>query len=143
MDTWLIYKLTGGAEGGAYVTDVSNAARTNLMDIRSRKWHPETCRTFGLQADMLAEIRSNAEVYGHVKEGPFKGETRTVSILALLTMYCCQPPLAGITSILLVTLNRHGEVIQSRPCVLTYPQAAYRHECRPAVHTAVAHSNNF
>ncbi|KAL3149273.1 hypothetical protein ABBQ32_002090 [Trebouxia sp. C0010 RCD-2024] len=73
MDTWLIYRLTGGADGGAYVTDISNAARTNLMEIRSRKWHPETCRTFGLQADMLAEIKSNAEIFGHVKEGPLKG----------------------------------------------------------------------
>lgn len=51
------------------------------MEIRSRKWHPETCRTFGLQADMLAEIKSNAEIFGHVKEGPLKGGTGTVSVL--------------------------------------------------------------
>ena len=73
MDTWLIYNLTGGSDGGAYVTDVSNAARTNLMDIRSRTWHAETCHAFGVQADMLAEIKSNAEVFGHVKNGPLKG----------------------------------------------------------------------
>lgn len=80
MDTWLIYNLTGGAKGGAFVTDVSNAARTNLMDIRSRKWHPETCKEFGLQTNMLPEIKSNAEVFGHVKEGPLKG--------AKLISYC-------------------------------------------------------
>lgn len=68
-----MYMLTGAADGGIYVTDVSNAARTNLMDIRSRQWHSETCAKFGLQPDMLPEIRSNAEVYGHIKDGPLKG----------------------------------------------------------------------
>ena len=73
MDTWLIYKLTGATDGGVFVTDVSNAARTNLMDIRSQQWHPETCSYFGLKADMLPEIKSNAEVFGYVKEGPLQG----------------------------------------------------------------------
>lgn len=73
MDTWLIYMLTGASNGGIYVTDVSNASRTNLMDIKSRQWHSETCAHFSLEADMLPEIRSNAEVFGHVKDGPLKG----------------------------------------------------------------------
>ena len=69
-----MYKLTGGVNGGVYVTDISNAARTNLMDIRSRQWHPKTCSYFGLEVDMLPEIKSNAEVFGYVKDGPLKGE---------------------------------------------------------------------
>lgn len=73
MDAWLIYKLTGATDGGVFVTDVSNAARTNLMDIRSQQWHPETCSYFSLEADMLPEIKSNAEVFGYVKEGPLQG----------------------------------------------------------------------
>ena len=73
MDTWLIYNLTGATQGGAYVTDISNAARTNLMDIRARQWDPDTCACFGLNADMLPQIKSNAEVFGHVKEDPLKG----------------------------------------------------------------------
>ena len=81
MDTWLIYNLTGGANGGAFVTDVSNAARTNLMDIRSRKWHPETCKAFGLEADMLPEIKSNAEVFGHVKDGLLQGDTSSSNVI--------------------------------------------------------------
>lgn len=72
MDTWLIWKLTGSTDGGQFVTDISNAARTNLMDIRTRHWHSETCKRFGLAADMLPEIRSNAEVFGHVKHGPLQ-----------------------------------------------------------------------
>ena len=75
MDTWLIYNLTGGASGGAFVTDISNAARTNLMDIRSRTWHPETCKCFGLEPDMLPQIKSNAEMFGYVKEGTLQGST--------------------------------------------------------------------
>ena len=74
MDTWLIWKLTGGTNGGQFVTDVSNAARTNLMDIRTRQWHAKTCRLFGLEPGMLADIKSNAEVFGHVREGPLQGE---------------------------------------------------------------------
>ncbi len=75
MDTWLIYRLTGGVNGGKFVTDISNAARTNLMDIRSRQWHQQTCKHFGLEADMLPEIKSNAEVFGHVKDGPLQGKS--------------------------------------------------------------------
>lgn len=68
-----MYMLTGSTDGGAFVTDVSNAARTNLMDITSRQWHAETCAKFGLEPDMLPEIHSNAEVFGYIKEGPLKG----------------------------------------------------------------------
>ena len=84
MDTWLMYKLTGGVNGGVYVTDISNAARTNLMDIRSRQWHPKTCSYFGLEVDMLPEIKSNAEVFGYVKDGPLKGEMHMLVSTSLL-----------------------------------------------------------
>ena len=89
MDTWLIYKLTGATDGGVFVTDVSNAARTNLMDIRSQQWHPETCSYFGLEADMLPEIKSNAEVFGYVKEGPLQG---TASPKGSLSRHHDTPP---------------------------------------------------
>ena len=47
-----------------HVTDISNAARTNLMDIRTGAWHEPTMALFGTTAQMLPAIRSNAEVYG-------------------------------------------------------------------------------
>ena len=47
-----------------HVTDISNAARTNWMDIGTGRWHPETMAHFGTSEEMLPEIRSNAEVYG-------------------------------------------------------------------------------
>ena len=59
--------------GGEFVTDVSNAARTCLMDIHSLRWDTGLMRHFQVTADMLPTIRSNAEVYGHVREGPLAG----------------------------------------------------------------------
>ena len=50
-----------------HVTDISNAARTNWMDISSGRWHPETMALFGATNAMLPEIRSNAEVYGYAR----------------------------------------------------------------------------
>lgn len=56
------------------------------MDIRSRKWHPETCHEFGLQTNMLPEIKSNAEIFGHVKEGPLEG-AKLISYYAYIATY--------------------------------------------------------
>ncbi|MFL5346737.1 MAG: glycerol kinase GlpK [Hyalangium sp.] len=61
IDTWLVYKLTGGQ---AHVTDVSNASRTLLMDLRSLAWDDELRSLLGVPAACLPEIRSSAEVYG-------------------------------------------------------------------------------
>ena len=55
---------TGGVDGGVHVTDISNAARTNLMEISSGAWHQPTMALFGATAQMLPTIKSNAEVYG-------------------------------------------------------------------------------
>lgn len=55
------------------MTDVSNASRTNLMDLKSKQWSKELLDLFEIKRDMLADIKSNAEVYGHVSEGPLKG----------------------------------------------------------------------
>ena len=43
------------------------------MDLKRQQWHEDTLKVFGIRLDMLAEIRSNAEVYGHMAEGPLKG----------------------------------------------------------------------
>ena len=64
METWLIWNLTGGPDGGVHVTDVTNASRTMLMDISTLAWSPELLDGIGVPAAMLPEIRSSAEVYG-------------------------------------------------------------------------------
>ncbi|RYZ32867.1 MAG: glycerol kinase, partial [Myxococcaceae bacterium] len=61
MDSWLVHKLTGGV---AHVTDVSNASRTLLMDLRTLNWDDELCSLLGVPRACLPEIRGNAEVYG-------------------------------------------------------------------------------
>ncbi|KFE60838.1 glycerol kinase GlpK [Hyalangium minutum] len=61
IDTWLVYKLTGGQ---AHVTDVSNASRTLLMDLRTMLWDDELRSLLGVPAACLPQIRGSAEVYG-------------------------------------------------------------------------------
>ncbi|CAJ0606356.1 unnamed protein product [Cylicocyclus nassatus] len=68
VDTWLIWKLTG-----EHATDVSNASRTLLLDLRKRKWSCQLCEFFGIPPHILPQIRSSAEIYGHFKGGPLKG----------------------------------------------------------------------
>lgn len=55
------------------MTDVSNAGATNMMELASRQWHGETLGLFGIRPEMLAEIRSSAEVYGYISRGPLQG----------------------------------------------------------------------
>lgn len=57
MDTWLVWNLTGGVDGGLHVTDVTNASRTMLMDLRTLSWDPELLACMGVPAAMLPEIR--------------------------------------------------------------------------------------
>ncbi len=61
IDTWLVFKLTGHK---AHVTDVSNASRTLLMDLRTLQWDPEMLQLFGVPPLMLPQIRGSSEVYG-------------------------------------------------------------------------------
>ena len=64
IDTYLIWHLTGGAQGGVHVTDVTNASRTQLMNIHSLEWDREMMRDFDIPIQMLPQIRSSSEVYG-------------------------------------------------------------------------------
>eukprot|EP00882_Tetradesmus_deserticola_P007483 GHRQ01007882.1.p1 GENE.GHRQ01007882.1~~GHRQ01007882.1.p1 ORF type:complete len:387 (+),score=181.69 GHRQ01007882.1:614-1774(+) len=73
VDSWLIYCLTGGLDGGVHVTDVTNASRTNLMELASLAWHGPTLELFGAPPAMMPRIASNAEVYGRVAAGPLAG----------------------------------------------------------------------
>jgi glycerol kinase len=64
MDTWVLWNLTGGVDGGVHVTDVTNASRTMLMDLESLDWHEPSLQLMGIPRSMLPEIRSSSEVYG-------------------------------------------------------------------------------
>jgi glycerol kinase len=64
MDTWCIWNLTGGTNGGVHVTDVSNASRTMLMDLDTLDWDDGQLAAFGIPRSMLPEIRPSSAVYG-------------------------------------------------------------------------------
>ena len=67
IDTFLIWNLTGGPNGGAHVTDVTNASRTQLMNLSTLQWDDEIVNDFGIPRQMLPRICSSSEVYGHAK----------------------------------------------------------------------------
>jgi glycerol kinase len=64
IDTWLVWKLTGGPRGGVFVTDATNASRTQLMDLNTLDWDPWLLDLFTIPRGLLAPIRPSSEVYG-------------------------------------------------------------------------------
>jgi glycerol kinase len=66
IDSWLLWNLTGGtaAAGAVHATDVSNASRTLLYDIRERRWSAELCELFGVPMAMLPEVRASSGRFG-------------------------------------------------------------------------------
>lgn len=74
VDTWLLWNLTGGVNGGVYLTDVTNASRTMLMNINSLQWDPFLCRFFDIPVDLLPKIVSSSEIYGQIKTGLLSGK---------------------------------------------------------------------
>ncbi|UQI44409.1 glycerol kinase GlpK [Streptomyces sp. HU2014] len=73
MDSWVIWNLTGGVDGGVHVTDVTNASRTMLMNLRSLDWDERILESMEIPAAILPEIRSSAEVYGTARGGALAG----------------------------------------------------------------------
>ncbi|MEV0363402.1 glycerol kinase GlpK [Nocardia fusca] len=68
VDSWLLWKLTG-----RHITDVTNASRTLLMDLRTLAWDEQICAEIGVPTAMLPEIRSSSEVYAEIGAGPLAG----------------------------------------------------------------------
>ncbi|MGW0248867.1 glycerol kinase GlpK [Nocardia goodfellowii] len=68
MDSWVLWHLTG-----LHITDVTNASRTMLMDLRTLQWDSEICAEFGVPEAMLPEIRSSSETYGAIETGALQG----------------------------------------------------------------------
>ncbi|MCW3022044.1 MAG: glycerol kinase [Conexibacter sp.] len=69
MDTWCIWNLTGGTDGGLHITDVTNASRTLMMDLETLQWDEGIASTIGVPMSMLPEIHASSEVYGEVRSG--------------------------------------------------------------------------
>ncbi|MGM0428032.1 MAG: glycerol kinase GlpK [Thermodesulfobacteriota bacterium] len=96
METWIIWWLTGGPKGGAHVTDVTNAGRTLLMDLKSLAWDPEILDVLGIPEQILPEIvpSSDTRFWGMTsKDGPLKARVPVCGALgdqqAALVGQCC------------------------------------------------------
>ena len=68
-DAWILWNMTGGTDGGVHMTDVTNASRTMLMDLKTLQWDSDIAADMGIPMSMLPEIRSSSEVYGKGREG--------------------------------------------------------------------------
>lgn len=96
VDSWLLWNMTGGSDGGIHVTDVTNASRTLLMDLRTLQWDQEIAAEMGVPLAMLPEIRSSSEVYGVGRPGGMVPGVPIAGILgdqhaAMLGQACVRP----------------------------------------------------
>ena len=73
VDSWLVWNLTGGINGGLHITDVTNASRTMLLDIRSLQYDQESIDFFGFDRVNLPQVRISSSQYGNITDGPGKG----------------------------------------------------------------------
>lgn len=142
IDSWIIWWLTGGPNGGSHVTDVTNASRTMLMNLKTLSWDPEILKIMNIPIQMLPEIRpsSDPNFYGYTrKDGPFGAEIPVSGALgdqqaALVGQTCFNVGEAkntyGTGSFLL--LNTGTKPIQSKSGLLT--TLGYKFGDKPAVY---------
>src|SRR5947209_18725262 len=136
IDTFLVWHLTGGPRGGIHVTDVTNASRTQLMNLETLAWDKELLDAFGIPEAMLPKICSSSEVYGEVKEGPLCG-VPIAGILgdqqaALVGQACFRPGEAKNTygTGCFLLMNTGERPVQSKCGLLT--TVAFRFGGKPA-----------
>jgi glycerol kinase len=75
VDTFLVWHLTGGVSGGIHVTDVTNASRTQLMNLQTLDWDADLLATFGIPTAMLPQIRPSSGRFGIAKQTVLQGVT--------------------------------------------------------------------
>jgi glycerol kinase len=140
IDTFLVWNLTGGTEGGVHITDVTNASRTMMMNLQTLDWDDEILKVMGIPRQMLPEIRPSSQVYGDIKHPSlFKG-IPVAGILgdqqgALVGQTCFSVGEAkntyGTGSFML--LNTGTEIVPSKSGLIT--TVAYKMGDQPAVYS--------
>jgi glycerol kinase len=128
-DSWVLWNLTGGVDGGVHATDATNASRTMLMNLETLDWDDELLSFFGVPRQMLPDIRSSSspEPYGTTESGgPLAGEVPVTGILgdqqaAMVGQVCLDKGEAkntyGTGNFLL--LNTGEEIVRSEHGLLT------------------------
>jgi glycerol kinase len=142
IDTWLIWNLTGGIEGGAHITDVTNASRTMLMNLRTLTWDNDILNLMAVPRAMLPEIRPSSDpaLYGMTRaDGPLGGEVPLCGDLgdqqaALYGQTCFDPGEAKNTygTGCFMLLNTGSQLVASQSGLLT--TLAYKIADQPAVY---------
>jgi glycerol kinase len=142
IDTWLIWWLTGGPQGGTLVTDVTNASRTLLMDISSRSWDPEILDVLEIPPSILPRIVPSADpgTWGTTRvDGPFGAEIPVCGALgdqqaALVGQACTRVGEAKNTygTGCFMLLNTGEDPVQSKSGLIT--TLAYQFGTEPAVY---------
>jgi glycerol kinase len=137
IDTWLIWNLTGGVKGGVHVTDVTNASRTMLMNLKTLDWDTEILEILGIPPQILPEIRPSSIIYGYAKE-PFEN-IPVAGVLgdqqaALFGQTCFHPGEAKNTygTGCFMLLNTGEQIIPSKSGLLT--TVGYQLAGKPAVY---------
>jgi glycerol kinase len=137
IDTWVIWNLTGGPNGGAHVTDVTNASRTMLMNLDTLDWDDEILSIMGIPKTMLPAIKASSEVYG--KAGGALGGIPVAGDLgdqqaALFGQACYDPGEAKNTygTGCFMLLNTGTKAVQSKNGLLT--TLGYKIGDQPAVY---------
>jgi glycerol kinase len=141
-DTWTLWNLTGGTDGGVHITDVTNASRTMLMNLETLDWDDELLGFFNIPRAMLPEIRPSSDPNGYGttrKDGPLRGEILLTGDLgdqqaATVGQVCFAPGEAkntyGTGNFMLI--NTGTELVRSKNGLLTTP--AYKFGDDPVVY---------
>lgn len=138
IDTFVIWHLSGGVNGGVHVTDVTNASRTQLMNLATLQWDDEILADFGIPKKMLPTIRSSSEVYAKatfaaVKDVPIAGDLGDQQA-ALFGQACFKPGEAKNTygTGCFMLMNTGEKVVPSKCGLLT--TVGYKIGDKPAVY---------
>ena len=139
VDSWLVWKMTGGR---AHVTDLTNASRTMLFNIHTLRWDERICRELGIPASMLPEVRSSSEFYGSTQvqgvEVPVCGIAGDQQA-ALFGQACFDGGQAKNTygTGCFLLMNTGGECIESRNGLVTTVAASPAGQVRYALEGSV------
>ncbi|MGH9516451.1 MAG: glycerol kinase GlpK [Terriglobales bacterium] len=136
VDSFLIWKLTGGVSGGVHVTDVTNASRTQLMSLSTLEWDDSILRDFRIPGQMLPKISSSSEIYGHARI-PAIRDVAIAGVLgdqqaALIGQVCFKPGEAKNTygTGCFMLLNTGEKIVPSKFGLIT--TVAYKLGTKPA-----------
>lgn len=136
IDTYLSWKLTGGAQGGVHVSDVTNASRTQLMNLATLAWDDEMLGAFEIPKQMLPRICSSSEKYGSaqlpaIKDVPIAGILGDQHA-ALVGQACFKPGEAKNTygTGCFLVMNTGRAPVQSKHGLIT--TLAYKFGAQPA-----------